>query len=92
MYEAHIAPWTLLRLSPRHQNMPRCKPRSSSVPPIDIYLTIQLNPPTTDDLVLMKSIHDAMQQTFGLTRALTYFDVASKDTKGTSVVIRIGEE
>ena len=72
--------------------MPRRKRRSSSLPPIDIYLPIHVNPPTTDDLVLMKSIHDAMQQTFGLTRALTYFDVAWKDTKGTRIVIRVGEE
>jgi hypothetical protein len=72
--------------------MPRRKRRSASVPPIDTFLTFHLNPPTTDDLVLMKSVHDAMQQTFGLTRALTYFDVAWKDTEGTGIVIRVGEE
>ncbi len=72
--------------------MPRGKRRSVSVPPIDTYLTIHLNPPTTDDLVLMKTIHDSMQQTFGLTRALTYFDVAWKDADGARIVIRVGEE
>lgn len=72
--------------------MPSRNRRSVSVPPIDTYLTIHLNPPTTDDLVLMKSIHDAMQQSFGLTRALTYFDLAWKDENGTRIVIRVGEE
>ena len=93
-YGAHyIAAWTPLRPSPETLgHMPRRKRRSSSVPPGDIYLTIHLNPPTTDDLVFMKSIHDAMQQTFGLTRALTHFDVAWKDTEGTKIVIRVGEE
>jgi hypothetical protein len=71
--------------------MPRRKRRSSFVPPVDVYLTIHLDPPTTDDLVLKKSVHDAMQQTFGLTRALAYFDVAWKDGDGTRVVIRVGE-
>ena len=72
--------------------MPRRKRRSDSVPPVDTYLTIHLDPPTTDELVLMKSIHDSMQQSFGLTRALTYFDVAWKDADGTRIVIRVGEE
>lgn len=72
--------------------MPRRRRRSASVPLFDTYLTIRLNPPTTDDLVLMKSIHDAIQQTFGLTRALTYFDVAWKDAEGAKIVIRVGEE
>lgn len=62
------------------------------MPPIDMYLSIHLHPPTTNALVLMKSIHDAMQQTFGITRALTYFDVAWKDAEGTRIVIRVGEE
>ena len=87
---SHLGPF--LDASLRHLNMPRRKRRSDSVPPADTYLTIHLDPPTTDELVLMKSIHDSMQQSFGLTRALTYFDVAYKDADGTRIVIRVGEE
>jgi hypothetical protein len=68
------------------------KQRSSSAPPTYIYLTIDLKPPIANDLALMKSIHDAMQQTFGLTRALTYFEVVWKDVEGARYVIRVGEE
>lgn len=57
--------------------------RKGQRPEEETILQFKINPSTDDELVLRKTIQDAMEQTFGLTRAYTYFDITEIDqTKG----------
>ena len=46
-------------------------------------------PPTSDQLVLRQTIQNAMQQTFGLTRAFTYFDFIEDDAEPSVLALKM---
>lgn len=48
-----------------------------------------VSPPTSDRLVLQQAIQNAMQQTFGLTRAFTYFDFVQDDPEPSQIALKV---
>ena len=53
--------------------MARPKPKSKNRDAA-VNLRFTVMPPSSDELVLRQTVQNAMEQTFGLTRAFTYFD------------------
>lgn len=54
----------------------------------EIYLRFIVTPSTSDEILLTKSIHDAMDQSFGLSRAYTFFDIVWNSQSGSEFIIR----
>ncbi|KAG8797507.1 hypothetical protein FRC17_007722, partial [Serendipita sp. 399] len=50
-------------------------------------LCFHVDPFSDDELVLRQAIQNAMEQTFGLTRAFTFFDFVSKDPQASEISI-----
>lgn len=54
-----------------------------------IVLQLKIKFPISNELVLRRSIQDAMEQTFGLTRAYTYFDIVELPLPGDEATIKV---
>jgi len=68
------------RLTHDHElGMPRSKLKSKKQD-LRANLRFTVTPGTSDELVLRLTIQNAMEQTFGLTRAFTYFDFSPTGT------------
>jgi len=55
----------------------------------EVILCFQMNPATSNELALRQSIQTAMEQTFGLTRAYTYFDIVEILSSGSEVKMKV---
>lgn len=54
-------------------------------------LCFEINPISADELALSQAIQKAMGQTFGLTRAYTYFDFSKIDSNGKEMVLKVAK-
>jgi hypothetical protein len=57
----------------------------------EVILHVQMDPATSNELVLRQSIQTAMDQTFGLTRAYTYFDIVGVLPSVSEVKIKVAD-
>jgi hypothetical protein len=65
--------------------MPRSKQNSKNWDS-STHLRFTVTPPSRDELVLRQAVQNAMEQTFGLTRAFTYFDFVHDETEDGMVI------
>lgn len=65
--------------------MPRSK-RNSKNWDSSIHLRFTVAPPSRDELVLRQTVQNAMEQTFGITRAFTYFDFLHSEAEDEMVI------
>lgn len=69
--------------------MPRSRSKKSKRTEGEIILRFEANPAPSNELALRQSIQNAMEQTFGLTRAYTYFDIIEMQPHVSELAIRV---
>ena len=84
LYVANVVAWNQFILVPAMSRSNKNKKGTG-----EVILCFQMNPPTSNELVLRQSIHTAMEQTFGLTRAYTYFDIVEILSSGSEVKMKV---
>ncbi|KIM24667.1 hypothetical protein M408DRAFT_331642 [Serendipita vermifera MAFF 305830] len=67
-------------------------PRSKTKPAHRDNLTrlrLTVTPPSKDELLLRQTVQQALEQTFGLSRAFTYFDFVVNEADSDEIVIQV---
>lgn len=85
LYVANVVAFTLVPVMSHSKNKKNKKGTG------EVILCFQMNPATSNELALRQSIQNAMEQTFGLTRAYTYFDIVEILSSGSEVKIKVAD-